>query len=229
MASMKYSTVILISLLSCSLPLPRLFAEPEWKLVTTTDDIKVWTREKEGTSIKEVKTTGLIDARSWRVLKVISDHDHYSEFMPYTKESRILEKNGNVVYFYTRVAPPLISERDYTIKLVSTAIPGKSGHFVTEFSQANSKGPSGKKGVVRVETVSGYWRLEPAEGGEKTSLTYYVFTSPGGAVPGNLANKANTQTVPGIIKAVRERVRLKQYACQNGTESDCEDWMEIAK
>ena len=204
MEPMRYLPVILISLLSFS----PLIAEPEWELVTTKGDIKVWTLKKEGTSLKEVKATGLINARSWRVLKVITDCDHYSEFMPYTQESRILGKDGNVIYSYARLAPPLISQRDYTIKMVSTAVPGQNGHFVTEFSQANSEGPSGKKGVVRVETVSGYWRLEPAAGGEKTALTYYILTSPGGAVPGNLANKANTQAVPGIINGLPEPCRL---------------------
>ncbi len=204
-------------------------AEAEWELVATTGGIKVWNREKAGTPIKEVMTSGLVEAPTWRVLKVVTDHDHYADFMPYTRESRILSKEENVVHFYTRVAPPLISVRDYTLRLVSTRVPGKEGHFLTRFTQANDRGPAPVSGIVRVEIVSGYWLIEPAGDGSQTRLTYYVFTAPGGSVPDGLANRANTQSVPGIIKAVRERVRLPVYDCRDGDDADCDDWKAIAK
>lgn len=201
----------------------------EWNLVTTTQGVKVWNREKPGTSVKEVKISGVIEAPAWRVLKVVTDFDHYEEFMPSTKESRVLRKDGNTVHFYSRVSPPLISDRDYTLELVSSVVPGKDGHFITKFTQANDQGPAERKGVVRVTIVSGYWLMESLDNGKNTLLTYYVFTAPGGAVPDALANEANSRSLPGIIKAIREQVRLPKYECQNGNASNCQDWMTITK
>lgn len=221
---MKY----LILLLVIITPVVTTFADSEWELVTNNQGIKVWTREKAGSAVKEVMTSGAVDAPSWRVLKVVTDLDGYANFMPHTKESRILEKEGNEALFYTRVAPPLISDRDYTLKIVSTRIEGRERDFLIRFEQANDRGPATIKGVVRVDVVRGYWQLETKNEGA-TLLTYYVFTEPGGSVPDGLANKANVQSVPAIIKAVRERVLLKQYECQDGEGSDCEDWKAIAE
>ena len=65
------TTWLLPLLATCSLA-----AEAEWDLVTTTKGIQVWNREKAGTSIKEAMTSGVVEAPTWRVLKVITDHDH---------------------------------------------------------------------------------------------------------------------------------------------------------
>jgi len=65
------------------------------------------------------------------------------------------------------------------------------------------------KDVVRVRINEGYWLLEPREEGKKTFATYYVYTSPGGALPNFIANKGNTIAVPKVFEAIKKTVSKK--------------------
>ncbi len=66
-----------------------------------------------------------------------------------------------------------------------------------------------KKDVVRVRINDGYWLLESAEDGKKTNATYYLYTSPGGAVPTFIVNAANGTAVPDVFKAIKKAVTKK--------------------
>src|SRR3954466_13705043 len=84
-----------------------------WELANETKDgVKVFTREKSGSAIREVQAMGLVDAAPARVFKVISDLDNYKDFMPYTRESKVLGKDGKNTLFYSYIAPPVVSNRD---------------------------------------------------------------------------------------------------------------------
>ena len=50
------------------------------------------------------------------------------------------------------------------------------------------------------------WKLESRDNGTQTFVTYYLFTDPGGAIPGWVANRANTTAVPNVLLAVRRYV-----------------------
>ena len=169
----------------------------------------VWTREKPGSDVKEVRAVGEIDAPPAEVFKVISDYEHQKGNMPYVEEQKVFSRTEGEVVFWTVADFPLVSKRDWVIKskLEKNFEGGKyrASWEVTEHKEA----PPAAEGVVRLKINTGSWTLEPLGDGKRTRGTYYIFTDPGGSIPSFIANKANTKALPDLFEAVRKRAEKK--------------------
>lgn len=190
-------------------------AEAGWKQTSGDAGLRIFTRDKPGTSIKELKAIGNIDAPPHACMNVIWDMGRFQEFMPYTKESRLLSASPNELVSYQYLSLPLISDRDYTLRAREVTPAGATDqpppYYKKEWVLANEAGPPEREGVVRVKVNNGYWRFDPLEGGRKTQATYYVFTDPGGMLPAFVINQANSQAIPGLFAAVRAQAKSPRY------------------
>src|SRR4051794_11406052 len=94
-----------------------------WELANETNDgVKVFTRMKTGSDVREVQAMATIDAPPARVMKVLDDLDNYKAFMPYTKESKVLAREGKTTFFYSYITPPIVDNRDYTLRIVDESV-----------------------------------------------------------------------------------------------------------
>jgi len=194
--------------LAHALPLLLLLADPEgWELSTKDEGISIYSREKKGSSVREMKAVGIIDGAPKDVWDAIRDYPHYVQTMPYTDEAKVLstEGDGKVIYFYSLINPPLVDRRDYVIK-ISDDSDWKDGAGFLKVSWTISNNPDQpeRKDVVRVKINDGYWILEPRENGTKTYATYYLYTDPGGSVPKWIVNKGNNTAVPNVFRSIRK-------------------------
>jgi hypothetical protein len=186
-----------------------LMAAPAWEEASKSEHCIVYNRAKEGSDVKEVLAVGWFDAPLEKVHAVLDDLENYKDFMPYTKESRLLKKEGDVVWTYERINAPLVSERDYPIRVWHD----KTDKGVTHrFRYDPAYGPKEVDGVVRVTNLDGYWMLEPDPKAPttRTKGTYYVYTSPGGSVPTFVINGANNTAVPGLYETIKKRLAPKK-------------------
>jgi hypothetical protein len=194
---------------------PTAAEEAKWEKKATSDGVTVYHRPRSGTAVKEIKSIGEIDAPPQVVMKVLADYVRYKEIMPYTDVSQIVETeaDGKVVYFYTVVNAPVVSKRDYTLRIedVSDWKDGK-GYLKTQWTISKDKGPAPKKGMVRLETNDGSWTLEPIDDGKRTRATYFLFTDPGGSLPTWIINKANSSAIPDVFEALRKYSKEPRYA-----------------
>ena len=197
------------------LPALVMTAEPKWEKAAETGGVTVLRRDKEGSSVKEVKATAVFDAAPKAVWAVINDLDNYKDFMPYTAEAKVLERSadGKEVVSYQHLTAPIVSERDYLIKLrneSTTTDEGKTGYYKVVWNalppEKDSMMPE-KKDVVRVRVNDGYWQLEGNADASKTFATYYVYTAPGGSIPTFVINIANTEAVPKVFESIRKRLK----------------------
>jgi hypothetical protein len=184
-----------------------------WEEQSRNNGIVIYNRSKTGSDIKEVLAIGTFDAPPEKVHRVLDDGGHYKDFMPYCKVSRILKRDDKNVWSYERINPPLINERDYTVKISHAEVKKPDGTVVVHhmFTQSNADGPAPVDGVIRLSVLDGRWELEPIEGGKKTRATYYVYTSPGGDVPTFIVNAANSTAVPNIFDAVRNGLKTHAH------------------
>jgi hypothetical protein len=192
-------------------------AEPQWELRTTTDGVAVYNRVTPGSSVKEVKADGEIDAPPAAVWAVLRDIPSYPKTMPYTKVTAILgqEKDGAVTYYYTALGLPVISDRDYTLKVSVDHVPTDgSGLYRLSWVAGNDyvKAPPKQRGYVRLTDVSGYWELTATKNGAATHAVYYVHTDPASPLPNFIINKANTDSVPKVVNALREWAKKPPYS-----------------
>lgn len=179
--------------------------EAGWSRVSERDGIEVHARSVHGSDVKEVQATTVIDAPPARVFEVLLDWKRFVEFMPYIVEVReVARESPTLWYLYQRISPPLVNERDYTLRHQSVEDPQR-GHYELRWDAANDRGPAAREGTVRIELCTGSYVVQGLDSGARTQLTYQLYTDPGGALPTWIANIANRQSVPALLQAIAHR------------------------
>ena len=187
-------------------------ASEGWTLSSVSRGITLYSRLRPGSSLKEFKAVGEIDAPARAVHDVIDDIEAYSSFMPFTAECRLIKREADSIITYQRLSPKICSDRDYTLRIRETAWAGAGGLvYLNRWEPANEFGPAEKKGVVRVKLCEGGWLLEP-EDATKTRATYTVYTDSGGAIPAFIANRASQIAIGRLFIAVRKQVKDPKYS-----------------
>ena len=176
----------------------------QWKEVSNAPGLTVYARHRSGSALEELRAIGDLDAPVAKVQSIVAEVPKYQEFMPYTKESRALSSDD--LLYYMLLDPPIVGERDYTIRVHRESRKAEDGGtaYYSSWELANTEGPPTRPGVHRVNINEGSWLLEPV--GKRTRATYTVYTD-GGGIPPFLANIANKQGIGQLFEALRERVR----------------------
>lgn len=213
----RNSLCLLVALISCCSRADLIAAEPEaalgeWKLVSTSDNVALYRRSRPGSGHYESKAIGEIAAATTVVHAVIADIDSYSRFMPYTVECRVLKREGDSVLTYQRLSAPLVSDRDYTLRVHTTSKKVERGtSYLSRWETENALGPVERPGIVRVKLCEGGWLLEPS-GPNATRAIYSVYTDSGGVIPAFIKNTGSQIGIRKIFTALRKQVQDPNYA-----------------
>jgi uncharacterized protein YndB with AHSA1/START domain len=180
--------------------------EKKWTEAYRHDNLVIFTKDvgqdHEILAISELETT------PETVFSVLTDVERYAEFMPYVRESRVLSRVNDLdLVTYARIAPPLVSQRDYALHVrITRGSPLNGGVSKLEWTSVPDA-QAEIEGVVRVKLNQGAWIIEPMNGGKRTRLTYTVLTDPGGLLPPFVINLTSTVSVPELFEAVRKRAK----------------------
>ena len=171
--------------------------------------LAVYTREKPGVDVKEVKAVGQVDAPPEKVFEVVTDYEHQVGNMPYVEKQQVFARSDKDVTFWAVADFPMVSRRDWILKSrLEKNLPGgvwRAAWDPVEVPNAPVPG----EGVVRLKINTGSWTMEPIDGGKRTMATYQLLTDPGGSIPTFIANKANTTVLPELFARVRKRAEAK--------------------
>ena len=184
-----------------------------WKSEGQSGGLVLFSQPRANSSLKKFKAIGEIDAPVRIVHAVIDDFENYPSFMPYTVECRVVKHESDATYFYQRLSPKIVSDRDYTLRIREKSWKGQNGTAVFQhsFEAANEVGPAETKGFTRVKVCQGAWVLEPI-GDNKTRATYMIDTDSGGKVPAFIANPATEIAIKKVFAAVRKQVKNEKYS-----------------
>ena len=186
--------------------------EKKWEVASRKTDLTVYERLRKGGDIKEFKAIGTIAAPPIAVRQVLDDVEEYPRFMPYVIEAKVLSQERGSRVTYQRLSPPIVGDRDYTIRVKFETQRGAEGMcYGSRWQAANDLGPAEKKGVARVKITEGSWLLEPIDNGRRTRATYALFSDSGGKLPAMIANTASRTAIPKLFESVRKQVRLEKY------------------
>lgn len=176
----------------------------DWTLAHRSGNLVIYTRDvKEG---RRLISTAEVEAPPEVVFSILNDFEHYPDFMPYVKESRVLSRESdNEVVTYARIEPPFVNERDYALKVGMTRGTASNGGVFKIEWESVPEARAEVKGVVRVKLNEGSWLIEPLDGGKRTRLTYTLLTNPGGLIPPFVVNMSNTTAIPQLFSAVAKR------------------------
>lgn len=157
---------------------------------------------------REVWAEGVLEVGIQDIQSVLRDHESFRQWMPYVTESRVLSTGpeGTRVT-YTRLNLPVISNRDYVVRVVDEQLveADGTGQFRQTWTSENGALPE-QKGVVRLRHNQGSWVFTP-RGEGKAHFVYRFTVEPGGSIPGFLAGFGQKDAVLDTVRAVEKRAR----------------------
>lgn len=192
------STVCMFFLVSPSLEAEDItFPDKNGKLVDQGENYKIRLINSKGSAVKTAEAIFLIKANPETIFKIVTDFDHYPEFMPNIKEATPVEKN-NGIYKYRFTLKVAFWDINYTIMLKSN-INDNTYLLEWEFVEGD------------IRDTNGSWEITQYERNIDYSLILYrVRTDPGRFVPDWVADRLSTKSIPDMIKAVQKRSIVKQ-------------------
>lgn len=214
----------LLSLACALFALPARAEEQDWTVVAE-GPITVKTRKIPGTGELEIWAEGEIDAPVLDAQAALMDTEQYQRFMKHITESRYLgdpEPDGSR-YAYTLLDLPVVSPRDYVIRLYvdQTIAEDGTGEFRNHWAASPEKIPE-RDGVVRVRVNSGGWRLTPLAGGAKVWGVYRFRVDPGGYLPAFAADLGNRRGVTGTFRSLEWEARRRAEERRVNEQLDAE-------
>ena len=135
----------------------------EWQEVSRKFNLAIYIRHRPDSRIEEVRGIGEFHAPISVLKGVLADVAKYSEFMPYTKESRVLPEDAQLCYMV--LTPPLVGSLDYTIRVHEELVKNLDGgtSYHSRWELANTDGPAPRPGITRVTINEGCGYLSRLE------------------------------------------------------------------
>jgi hypothetical protein len=177
-----------------------------WEKIDDSDGVKVYRKEVPGSPLVAFKGETVISAPIEKLLWVLADNDHRTEWVDRLEKSIVLERNGEyeyVVYQHFDLPFP-ISDRDYVFR--GRAERSKSGAVILHLhSVRHPKAPA--TAGVRAELIRSKYVLEPDFGGKgKTKITVEIHTDPKGLIPNWLVNMIQKSWPMKTLVSMRKQV-----------------------
>jgi ribosome-associated toxin RatA of RatAB toxin-antitoxin module len=196
-------------------------------------DIVVHVQEVPGTNVKKGQAFGIVSAPTEQVWRIISDYNHYKDFMPRTIETFVVnpeliagitglykEKGSDDVEKMCATKPIVYPWPSLATEKVSTVFiyakldfpwPVENKWYVIKIGLNVEQLMAGWDLIKgNMKENKGYWKLEPYEG-NRTLLEYSLHTDPGGSVPDFLINFGTKVTLPDVVKVVMKRAKEYDY------------------
>lgn len=197
--------VTLIAITTCGV-----FAASNWTKELTKHGISVYTRPVEGSSLKEFKGVGMIQASMEACQKVLMDIPNLTKWMPDCISAKLLasENGGTTVITYNETKTPWpVSNRDVVSRSRVVTTNDRIIHYITAINRTDLA-PL-KSGNVRMTKMTAQWTL--IRKGDKTLAIYQVKADPGGSLPAWLANKSSRDLPLNTILGLRRAAALPHY------------------
>ncbi|MGR6874256.1 START domain-containing protein [Pseudomonas sp. HK3] len=186
-----------------------------WQLEAHDEDkdIKVFTREVEGSELKEFKGVTHIKADVNAFVALLKDDPQATSWMHnvivFDVKDRINDEE--TVIYTVNEAPWPVTNRDVYIRSVMTA---DAHGVVTSSIKAESDYGDINEDYVRMPNVNGQWVFTPqAEG--IVEVVYQAHANPGGSLPDWLVNSIVVETPMETLTNLHEKIQEEQY--QNKT------------
>lgn len=198
-------------LLSCLLLQATLcFAQDDWKLSNTKNNIRIYTRPVPDSKIKAIKVECSLPVRPSQLVYVIMDIDHGSEWVYHGKNARVLKRvSPSDLFYYSEVVVPWPCEnREYVAHIMVNQNPKTK--VITVDAPCVTGMVAERKNIVRITHSIGKWIINPIENGA-IKVSYELEVDPAGSVPAWLVNLFATQGPMETFEGLKVQLQKKEY------------------
>jgi hypothetical protein len=183
-----------------------------WVLEQEAEDLnlKIFTREVEGSDSKEFKGEMLVKAQLTTIAALLLDFDAAPKWMYECEKFELLERidKQSVVIHFINATPWPVSDRDAVVVSVMSQDP-ETLAFKIEINAINDRLPENDD-YVRISYMTGLWLFEPAENGQ-VLITYQVHAESGGSLPDWLANSVVVDMPYYTMTNMADMLKLEKY------------------
>ncbi len=181
------------------------FSQEDWRLAKDAEGIKVYVRNVPGSSLREFRGEISLDVPVDKVVAVLRDANAFVKWMPDVAASELLSINDSEQFHYLdNKAPWPVANRDGVYHFVYGR--SEDGTVIVRVNAVPGYVPL-REGKVRIPQADGQWVISPAAEGVR--VRYQMHASPGGSIPGWVANQAVVDTPYGTLKAMRDYLQAR--------------------
>lgn len=137
-------------------------------------------RKVEGSAFAELRLTGATTASPEAFCNAAFGTGKFDAEEPDLKSRAVLRESANERVTHDLISPPLVSDREYTVRTVRTL--SSPDRCTVTIDSANELAPLPLAGRVMITNIHSTWRGERQSDG-KTRVSYQIFTDPAGAIP----------------------------------------------
>jgi hypothetical protein len=181
-----------------------------WELAKDANNIKIYTRDVEGSKFKEYKGTMEIEASLSALVALVDDIAAHPSWIHTGTEGRLLKRVSQKESFTYSIngAPWPVSDRDAVVRNYIQQDPAtlEVTITITAFPNYIPEEP----GLMRVRKINGYWYFNPLTDG-RVQVIYQVHNEPGGKIPSWLVNSIVITQPYHTLKNMKKMVRLQKY------------------
>lgn len=179
-----------------------------WTFSRRLGDVDIYRQSINGSGFPAVRAHARISASAKALYAVISDYEHFRDFIPSVLDSRVLARQMSTLSVYQRLGFPLmVADRHYVIQVTENLVQAGEGLLRVTWQLDRQQSLSMTSGSAVVpDAFSGSWRLAELEQGRATDATYSIHVEPGGRLPPWLLLSASERYVFQVIQAVRRRL-----------------------
>jgi len=177
--------------------------EAEWELKKEEDGIRVYTREVEGSNIREFKASSHISASQETIYNILLDIPNYPKWIEDVEEASILSKAENERDFHYQLSLPWpMKDRDIAM---SMKIYYQDDQSILLKLTSNSLLVPENDDFIRMYNVVGEWLVTPMDD-SNCQVTYQFLADPEGFLP---AWVINIFIIDGPFKTLKN---LQEYS-----------------
>ncbi|MCD6557142.1 MAG: START domain-containing protein [Bacteroidales bacterium] len=181
-----------------------------WKLVRNEDGIKAFTREVEGSSIKQVRVIANVKSTLTAPVAIVRDVSSHQKWIYRCKTAKILKtvSESDHYYYNETEAPWPISNRDIITHAVITQ--DKKSKIVTITSTGVPNFIPPIKDIVRLKKLQAQWKFIPKVNGT-VDINFTLLIDLGGDLPSWLVNLAIADGPFETVLNMRKEVVKPKY------------------
>ena len=179
--------------------------ESAWKEVVVDQGVTVWSRDRSGHVLPELRARGQINGELFHAMAVILDNERSCEWVPNCTESQEIKRlDARTTWVYSVTNSPWpVSDRDTAVKVVAEEIELDQQYRVV--MQAQPDLLPLVEGRVRIPYSKIYFLLKRA-GANTIQIEYGLDVDPGGALPKWMVRRTVRNTLIETIIALETQV-----------------------
>jgi hypothetical protein len=184
----------------------------EWELEKEKEDIqlKIYTREISGSSLKEFKGEMIVEAKLTTLAALLLDSNAAPQWMHQCEKFEVIEQSDprNAVIYFINAAPWPASDRDAVISSSMIQDP-ETLTLRVDIKALVDRLPKNDD-YVRIPRMTGLWSFSLLSDG-KVKVVYQVHAEPGGSLPAWLTNSVVVDTPYYTLRNMLKMLKLEKY------------------